>query len=98
MFKKGIAVFMIIVFVVMLSGCAAHIHKIGKGAQGNDMVEKRQWYALFGLIPLNEVDSAEMAGGAKDYTITTQQNEIDILLNIFTSYITVNSRTVTVEK
>ena len=40
MFKKVIAVFMLIVFVVMLSGCAAHIHKIGQGAQGNDLVEK----------------------------------------------------------
>jgi F0F1-type ATP synthase gamma subunit len=98
MFKKVIAVFMIIVFVIVLSGCAAHIHKIGKGAQGNDVIEKRQWYILFGLVPLNEVDTAEMAEGATDYTITTEQSELDVIMNIFTQNISVVSRTVTVEK
>ena len=98
MFKKVMAVFMIIVLMLMLAGCAAHIHKIGKGAQGNDVIEKRQWYILFGLVPLNEVDTAEMADGATDYTITTEQNELDVIMNIFTSYISVVSRTVTVEK
>jgi len=98
MLKKIMAVLMMMVFVFMLAGCAAHIHKVGDGAQGSTVVEKRQWYALFGLIPINEVDTAAIAGDAEDYTITTQQSAIDIILNIFTSYVTVQSRTVTVEK
>jgi hypothetical protein len=98
MFKKVIALLLTGVLMLMLVGCAAHIHKVGKGAQGNEMIEKRQWYALFGLIPINEVKTEEMAGNAKDYTITTQQSVMDVILNIFTSYVTVQSRTVTVEK
>ena len=33
--------------------CATHGHKMGNGAQGNDMMEARQWYVLFGLVPIN---------------------------------------------
>ena len=98
MFRKIIAVLMIVIFMIMLAGCAANVHKIGKGAQGNDVIEKRQWYILFGLVPLNDVDTNEMAGDATNYTITTEQNELDVIMNIFTSYISVVSRTVTVEK
>ncbi|MBU1701293.1 MAG: hypothetical protein KJ970_12415 [Candidatus Eisenbacteria bacterium] len=81
-----------------LAGCAAHVHKVGAGPSGNDIVEARQWYILWGLVPLNEVDSNVMAAGAKDYEITTSQQPLDIIINIFTGIVTVNSRTVTVTK
>lgn len=87
---------MIFVMFVLLTGCAAHIHKVGKGAQGNNMTEARQWYVLWGLVPINDVDSADMAGSATDYTIKTEQSALDVIINLFTSAITVNSRTVTV--
>jgi hypothetical protein len=38
-----------------------------------------------------------MVRGADDYTIHTKQSAIDVVLNIFTSLVTVYSRTVTVE-
>ena len=86
------------VFVLMIVGCATHIHQIGKGAQSNQVVEARQWYILFGLVPLNQVDTAQMAGGATNYTIKTEQSALDVIMNLFTSYVSVNSRTVTVTK
>ncbi len=84
--------------VIALVGCSANIHQVGKGAQGNEVVEARQWYILFGLAPLNEVDTNAMAGDAVDYEIKTEQSAMDIIFNIFTSYVTVYSRTVTVTK
>ena len=97
MLKKCLAVVLILgVFLVI--GCAAHVHKVGNGAQGNDMMIERQWYALFGLMPLNEVDTNAMAGGATDYAIMTQKTPFDIVINIFTGFITINSRTVIVRK
>ncbi|MBS3806051.1 MAG: hypothetical protein KGY60_00980 [Bacteroidales bacterium] len=80
------------------ASCATHVHTVGSGAQGNTSMEERQWFVLWGLVPLNDVDSREMAGDAQNYTITTEQAPLDVIINIFTTYVTVVSRTVTVEK
>jgi len=87
-----------LVLMLILAGCATHIHQVGNGAQGNNVVEARQWYILFGLAPLNTVDTNQMAGDATDYEIKTEITVLDFIFNIFTSYVTVNSRTVTVKK
>ena len=84
--------------MVAASGCAAHLHVVGDGGSGDEIVEKRQWYVLWGLVPINEVDTAEMADGASNYTIDTEQSALDVIINIFTVIVTVNSRTVTVTK
>jgi hypothetical protein len=78
------------------SGCYTMTHTVGKGAQGNNKHEKRIWFALWGLVPISDFDSQELAGDAKDYTVQTQASPLDILINIFTLYITIGSRTVTV--
>lgn len=97
MLRKCLAVALILgIFVVI--GCSTHIHKVGNGPQGNDMMIGRQWYVLFGLVPINIVDTNAMAGGATDYEIITQHTPIDIVINIFTGVISVNSRTVAVRK
>ena len=51
-----------------------------------------------GLIPINKVDAKEMAKGAKDYTIKTEQSALDIIINIATGWATVYSRTVEVKR
>ena len=53
---------------------------------------------LYGLVPINEVDTNAMAGEATDYEIMTQHTGLDVIINIFTGAITVNSRTVIVRK
>ena len=95
--KKIISLIMLAAFIAMI-GCSANVHKIGNGAQGNNVTEARQWYVLFGLMPLNEVDTNQMAGGASNYEIKTEQSVMDIIMNMFTSVATVYSRTVTVTK
>ena len=84
--------------LALLCGCAQHIHKIGSGPSGTDIVEQRQWYILWGLVPLNNADSSVMAAGATNYEIKTATTPLDFILNIFTGIVTVNSRTVTVTK
>ncbi len=84
--------------MLVASGCSAHTHVIGDGGDGSETVEQRQWYVLWGLVPINDVDSAELADGAADYTIYTEHTALDVIINIFTSVVSVYSRTVTVTK
>ena len=98
MIKKTVVIVLIVAMAFLTMGCAAHIHEIGKGAQGGNIIEQRQWYVLWGLVPINEVDSAEMAGSTKDYTITTQYSPIDVIIGMVAGIVTVSSRTITVEK
>lgn len=96
---KRMAVLMVVVLIASFAiGCAAHIHTIGEGPQQSGKEEGRQWYILWGLVPLNEVDSKAMAGGASDYEIKTEMSPIDFLIGIPASLVTIQSRTVTVTK
>ena len=88
----------LLVGLLFLIGCEAHLHKVGQGAQGNAMMQQRQWYVLWGLVPINDVDTNGMAGGASDYDIKTERKAVDFIINIFTGIVSVYSRTVTVKK
>ncbi len=83
---------------VAMTGCFTHTHVVGDGAQTGQTEMKRQWYILFGLVPLNEVDSKAMAGGADDYTIKTTQSFIDSVIGLFTGVVTIQPQTVEVTK
>ncbi len=95
---KRIVAILLVAVMLFLVGCSAHTHIVGNGAQGTEQVQARQWYILFGIVPLNTVSSHDMAAGAQDYTIKTEQSPLDFIMNIFTGIITVSSRTVTVTK
>lgn len=82
--------------VLFISACTTHTHIVGNGAQGNDKVSKRQLWVI-SLVPINDVDTRKMAGGATDYEIQTQLDFIDIIVSGLTSGI-VTSRNVTVKK
>jgi hypothetical protein len=94
--KKLISI--VLLLALITTGCMAHMHKVGQGAQTNEKDQARQWYILFGLVPLNDVDTSEMAGEEKDYTIKTESSALDILIGLFTTWVTIGSRTVTVTK
>ena len=51
---KKLSAIVLIVGILLVIGCSAHIHQVGNGPQGNDIVEERQWYVLFGYVPSNE--------------------------------------------
>ena len=86
-----------IVFLTLFS-CATHVHTVGNGPSTGVTETARQWYVLYGLVPLNDVDTSAMTGGASNYEVKTSQEPIDLLIYCFTSGVTVTSRTVTVTK
>jgi len=79
-------------------GCYAHTHLVGNGPEQGVKIQKRQWYALWGLVPINDIDTTDMAGNAKNYKIEREWAPLDILMNIFTGWVTIYSRTVTITK
>jgi hypothetical protein len=98
MLRKSVILAISMVVLLSMIACSAHVHQVGRGPQTGQEMQARQWYILFGLVPLNDIDTNQMAGGAADYQITTEQSFLDIVINWFTSAVTVYSRTVTVTK
>ena len=96
--KKVMAAVLLVVFCFVLVGCYTIEHQVGKGAQTGVSMEKKQWFILFGLVPLNKPNTNQMSGGATDYTIKTEQSVVDVVIGIFTGYVTIYPRTVTVIK
>ncbi|OQY26863.1 MAG: hypothetical protein B6244_12355 [Candidatus Cloacimonetes bacterium 4572_55] len=98
MLKKFVVLAVLLSMIFATAGCYTHIHKVGSGAQGNDVQLERQWYVLFGLIPLNDVDTNAMAGDATNYEITTSSTFLDMVIGFFTGIVTVAPKTVKVQK
>lgn len=98
MTKKVSVMLAVVLITLFVFSCAAHIHTVGNGPQKNEIQKTRQWYILWGLVNLNEVDTKAMAGDATDYEIKTEISPLDFLIGIPASCITVRSRTVTVTK
>ena len=104
--KRKIAVIMV-ASTLLIVGCSTHIHTVGAGPQKGVKMNSRQYYLLWGLIPLNTVNTDEMAGKdingntITNYEIQTQIGPMDALISV-ASAITiaglVSSRTVTVTK
>ena len=95
---KKVVVMIMIVSSLFLIGCSTHIHTVGTGPQTGQVESARQWYILFGSMPLNTVDTGAMAGGAANYEIKTSTEALDIIIGIPAFYVTGKSRTVTVTK
>ena len=98
--KKAVVMIMI-VSSLFLIGCSTHVHTVGTGPQTGVENTARQYYLLYGLIPLNSIDTDEMAGSAANYEIQTQVGPIDAVINIASVVAIagiVSSRTVTVTK
>ena len=90
--------FLTIILVFLLSSCMSLTHVVGTGASSGVTTEKKQWYALWGLVPINEINSKAMADGASNYTINSKLKFIDYVISAFTSAVSVNVQTVTVQK
>ena len=98
--KKLIIVIML-ASSLLIVGCSTHVHTVGAGPQTGLTETARQYYLLYGLIPLNTVDTIEMAGGVDNYEIQTQTGPVDIGIGLASAVMVggiVSSRTVTVRK
>lgn len=96
--RVRLAMIMVLVASICFTGCYTMKHTVGAGAKGSQTESARQWYALWGLISISSPDSKEMAKGATDYTITTTQSFVDVLIGAFTGIVTIYPRTVEVTR
>lgn len=87
------SIFLFIIFI----GCSTHIHTIGDGPQTNQKAVKRQWYALYGIISLNDIDVNQMADNAENYEISSKFSFLDGCIITFCGGGLIGSRTVTVK-
>ncbi|MCX7879909.1 MAG: Bor family protein [Ignavibacteria bacterium] len=94
--KKLLSLILMISFTMLIVSCFTQHHVVGEGAKGNRVETARTWYVLFGLVPINKVDTKEMAKGAKDYEIITQFTFVDYLIGFFTSIVSIQPMTVEV--
>ncbi|MDK9699457.1 MAG: Bor family protein [bacterium] len=96
--KHLVYILVAVLVASFLIGCAAHEYTMGKGPEKGLTKSKQQWYILWGLVPLNNVNVTDMIGDAQNYEVRTAQEPLDVIINIATSYVSVTSRTVTVKK
>lgn len=98
--KKMKSILLVAMFAITmaLSSCYTLYHTVGEGAKGSQVTTQRQWYVLWGLVPINNVDTKAMAGNTKDYTIKSEVTFIDYVITAFTSAISVVVQTVQVQK
>ena len=101
--NKLIAITLII--SMLFISCATHLHNVGYGPQIGVKATARQYYLLWGLVPINTIDTNEMAGldingkQIENYEIQTQVGPLDVVINsvsFFTIGMILTSRTVTV--
>jgi len=96
--KTRKSIFLVMVLAFLLSSCMALTHVVGTGGSSGTTTEKKQWYALWGLVPINEVNSKAMAEGAENYTIKSQEKFVDLVISAFTSIVTITVQSVSVQK
>lgn len=97
--QRWISLFILFLFATSTVGCITM--KIGGTAQlapsteeGTNIAQKRCWYILFGLIPLNDnsIDPS-IPPTAKKIRVETKWTFLDIVMNIFTELLTIVSFT-----
>jgi hypothetical protein len=98
MHRTFAALVLLAISISLFAGCFTMNHVVGDGSQSGSAKLERQWYVLWGLVPINNVDTKAMADGATNYTIKTEYTPLDFVINIFTSIVSVNSMTVEVKK
>ena len=89
-----------VILAALLPGCFSMTTTVGQGPQTVPRTETyhHRWFALYGVVPMDDFDSKALSGGAKDYRVTTEFTFEDVVISAFTSFATFYRQTVTVEK
>ena len=98
-----------IAITLFFSSCYSFKQDMGKGivkSIGKDStkakvkvvsISKKRWFLMWGLSPLNTVDSKKMAKGTNDYTVKQRFTITDVLISIPTAFF-LSTETVTIKK
>lgn len=83
--KRSFLLFAVAAFCcVSFTSCYVNQFAVGDGAKGGLEVKKKNHYLIDGLAQLSTADPKEMAGGAKDYTVTIKHTFVDGLIAALT--------------
>lgn len=93
---RHLAGLVLVLAAATFGGCVSHQHTVGLGPTGTGEVVARQYYLLFGLVQVNDVDAQRMAGDLTSYQVDTRFGLVDLVLSPFLLAVTGTSRTVTV--
>jgi len=75
---------LIVAVSLMMTSCYTFTATIGNGPQTGVKVVSHNHYLINGLAPISTVKVKELAGDAKDYSITVSHSFIDGLLSLIT--------------
>jgi len=92
----GLWSLLLVLILLSLPACQVHVHRVGGGATGLGSESQRQYYGVFGLWRVNEVDVQRMASDLTGYEVHTEYSFVDFLLMPILLPITGMSRTITV--
>ncbi|MDG1885363.1 MAG: Bor family protein [Flavobacteriaceae bacterium] len=69
---------------MLLTSCFSYTSVVGIGAQGTSQTTNWNHYVIYGLAPIKVSDSKQMANGAENYTIHTEQSFVNGLVSFLT--------------
>ncbi|MDR0308174.1 MAG: hypothetical protein LBI42_15275 [Chitinispirillales bacterium] len=106
--KKFLVVAIVVVCCFMMTGCYSvkmnanpndEIKLISAGANASFKHTQRQWFALWGLVPLTEdgVQKTISNSGLTEVRVSTKYTVVDAFISGVLSIITVGTRTVVLE-
>jgi hypothetical protein len=96
--KKGLLKLSLsLVIAFMMTSCYTFTATVGNGPQTGTKIVAHNHYVIDGLAPISTADTKQMAGDAKDYSITVTHSFIDGFLLMLTGGI-YTPTTVTVTK
>jgi len=99
---KSLKLVVVSLLLFSLFACSSHTHVVGSGPSTGITVSARQYYAVWGLVPIGiggGADTNAMAGDAENYQIETKAAFMDYLISGLANMIiptTISCRTVTV--
>lgn len=96
--KFSVITILFLISIFAIGGCVTHHQTIGSGPHSGQKEVHYQWYALWGLIYLDAEKDAGQLAGTTNCKITTQYSPIDSIINFFTMAVTIQRRTITIEK
>ena len=70
--------------IILLPSCFTYVSVVGEGAQGSQEITKWNHYVVYGLAPVGVSDSKEMANGAENYEVKTEQTFVNGLVAALT--------------
>ena len=90
-----------LVAVLITPGCFTMTHTMGDKVEDrgelSTLGEEKQWFAGWGVVPMNPVDTHELSEGESYYEVTTTFTPFDVLISSITSFFGFYRQTIRVE-